>query len=75
MIGGLLVAAIVAAARARNISLVSFDTRLQAPLMIAFFKAGMPSAGVYLMSPELSNAVQLRMASMGALLFGSPPPR
>jgi ESS family glutamate:Na+ symporter len=37
VIGGLLVATIVTLARARDISLVSFDTRLQAPLMIAFF--------------------------------------
>src|SRR5512140_3673857 len=43
--------------------------------MMAFFKAGMPSAGVYLISPLFNSAVQLRMASMGVLLFGSPPPR
>ena len=35
----------------------------------------MPSAGVYRTSPVFSSAAQLTMASMGALLFGSPPPR
>ena len=43
--------------------------------MMAFLSAGMPSGGVYLTSPVLSRAVQLTMASMGVLLFGSPPPR
>src|SRR5208337_3629201 len=43
--------------------------------MIAFLSAGMPSAGVYFTSPVLRRDAQLTMASMGALLFGSPPPR
>src|SRR5271157_1496840 len=43
--------------------------------MMAFLSAGMPSAGVYFTSPVLSRDAQLTMASMGALLFGSPPPR
>jgi hypothetical protein len=33
------------------------------------------SAGVYFTSPVLRRAAQLTMASMGALLLGSPPPR
>jgi len=37
VIGGLLVAAAVTLARAQGVTLVTFDTRLQAPLMIAFF--------------------------------------
>ena len=37
VIGGLLVAAVVAAARIAGVSLVTFDTRMQTPLMIAFF--------------------------------------
>lgn len=37
VIGGLIVATIVALARSRGTTLVTFDTRLQAPLMIAFF--------------------------------------
>lgn len=37
VVGGLVVAAIVAVARSRGVTLVTFDTRLQAPLMIAFF--------------------------------------
>src|ERR1035441_10651591 len=43
--------------------------------MMAFLSEGMPSAGVYFTSPVCSRAVQLTMASMGALLLGSPPPR
>ena len=35
----------------------------------------MPSGGVYLISPELSTALQLTIASSGVLDFGSPPPR
>jgi ESS family glutamate:Na+ symporter len=37
VVGGLIVAAVVTAARARGVSLVTFDTTLQTPLMIAFF--------------------------------------
>ncbi len=37
VIGGLIVAIAVLAARARGVDLVTFDTRLQAPFMIAFF--------------------------------------
>jgi ESS family glutamate:Na+ symporter len=37
VIGGLLVAAAVASARSQGLALITFDTRLQSPLMIAFF--------------------------------------
>ncbi len=37
VIGGLLVAGTLTVARTRGVDLVAFDTRLQAPLMIAFF--------------------------------------
>jgi glutamate:Na+ symporter, ESS family len=37
VIGGLLVALLMTAARSRGVELVRFDTTLQAPLMIAFF--------------------------------------
>ncbi len=37
VIGGLLVAGALLAARSRGVTLVTFDTALQAPLMIAFF--------------------------------------
>src|ERR1035438_496048 len=43
--------------------------------MMAFFSAGMPSAGVYFTTPVLSSEAQLMMASIGVLLLGSPPPR
>src|SRR6185295_16005353 len=37
VIGGLLVAATMLFARSRGVELATFDTRLQAPFMIAFF--------------------------------------
>ena len=37
VIGGLLVALVMLAARSRGVTLATFDTRLQAPFMIAFF--------------------------------------
>ena len=40
--------------------------------MMAFFREGVPSGGVYLTSPEVSLAAELRMAVIGALFFGSP---
>src|SRR5664280_769149 len=43
--------------------------------MTAFFSESRPSAGVYFTSPVCSREEQLTMASMGALLLGSPPPR
>lgn len=39
VVGGLLVALVVWAAHARGVELFAFDTRMQAPLMIAFFTA------------------------------------
>jgi hypothetical protein len=42
--------------------------------MIAFFKDGMPSGGVYLTSPPLSLAAEVRIAVIGVLFFGSPIP-
>src|SRR4030042_770284 len=43
--------------------------------MIAFFRDGRPSVGVYLTSPPLSLEAALRMAVIGARFFGSPMPR
>src|SRR4029450_965072 len=37
VIGGLLVALTILVSRSRNLDLVTFDTRLQVPFMIAFF--------------------------------------
>lgn len=37
VVGGLIVAAVLTIARSRGVDLVTFDTRLQTPLMIAFF--------------------------------------
>jgi hypothetical protein len=35
--------------------------------MIAFLRDGVPSVGVYLTSPEFSNAAELNIAVMGVL--------
>src|SRR5512140_2959112 len=43
--------------------------------MIAFLRAGIPSAGVYLMSPVFRTWAELMIALIGAFDFGSPPPR
>ena len=43
--------------------------------MIAFFRDGIPSVGVYLISPVFYLAAELRIAVLGALFFGSPTPR
>src|SRR3990170_3889306 len=43
--------------------------------MMAILREGIPSVGVYLMSPRLSMAAELNTALMGVLFFGSPMPR
>jgi hypothetical protein len=43
--------------------------------MIAFFKEGEPSVGVYLTSPELSLAEELKIAARGVLFFGFADPQ
>src|SRR3990172_12992107 len=43
--------------------------------MIACLRAGIPSAGAYLISPVFKCATVDNIASIGTLLFGSPPPR
>src|SRR3990172_12863258 len=43
--------------------------------MMAFLREGIPSVGVYWMSPRLSMAAELNTALMGVLFLGSPMPR
>ena len=42
---------------------------------MAFLSAGIPSAGAYLTSAELRRDAAETIASIGALLLGSPPPK
>jgi glutamate:Na+ symporter, ESS family len=80
VIGGLLVAGGLTAARARGVDLLTFDTRLQAPMMIAFFttvgfgasvsllKIGGPQVLMFL---GLASILTLLQNGVGVLIAGS----
>lgn len=85
VIGGLLVAGLMAAARARGLQPLEFDTRLQAPFMIAFFttigfgaslsllKVGGPQVVLFFL---LSTGLALLQNVLGVVLavpLGMPP--
>lgn len=77
VIGGLLVALAILVGRSRGVELVSFDTRLQAPFMIAFFttigfgaslsllKVGGPQVIVFL---EISTVLAVAQNVVGVLM-------
>ncbi len=85
VIGGLLVALTVTAARAQGVTLVTFDTRLQAPLMIAFFttvgfgaslsllKVGGPQVLIFTLLCTVLAIVQNVMGAGLAALLGQHP--
>ena len=85
VIGGLLVAVAVTAARAQGVTLVTFDTRLQAPLMIAFFttigfgaslsllKVGGPQVLIFTLLCSVLAIVQNVMGAGLATLLGQHP--
>ena len=85
VIGGLLVAAVMLFARSRGATLVTFDTRLQAPLMIAFFttvgfgaslsllKVGGPQVVVFLLLATVLAVLQNVVGAGIAVLMGMPP--
>jgi glutamate:Na+ symporter, ESS family len=85
VIGGLIVAAVVAAARAQGVTLVTFDTRLQTPLMIAFFttigfgaslsllKVGGPQVLVFTAVCTLLAALQNGLGALIAVALGLNP--
>jgi glutamate:Na+ symporter, ESS family len=85
VIGGLLVAGGLTIARARDIDLVTFDTRLQAPLMIAFFttvgfgaslsllKVGGPQVFVFLVLASVLTVLQNVVGVLLARPLGMPP--
>jgi len=85
VIGGLLVAAAVMAARTQGLALVTFDTRLQAPLMIAFFttigfgasfsllRVGGPQVLVFTVLCTIVAVLQNALGAAVASLLGMHP--
>ncbi len=85
VIGGLVVAVAVTAARAQGVTLLTFDTRLQAPLMIAFFttvgfgaslsllKVGGPQVLVFTLLCTVLALLQNVVGAGVAMLLGQHP--
>lgn len=85
VIGGLLVAVAVTVARSQDVTLIAFDTRLQAPLMIAFFttigfgaslsllKVGGPQVVIFTLLCTALAIVQNVMGAGLAVLLGQHP--
>ena len=85
VIGGLLVAAAMLIARARGVTLAAFDTRLQAPFMIAFFttvgfgaslsllKVGGPQVVLFLLLASVLAVVQNVIGVLIAVPMGQHP--
>ncbi len=85
VIGGLIVATIITLLRARGVDLVAFDTRLQTPLMIAFFttigfgaslsllRVGGPQMLVFTVICTVLALLQNVIGALVASLLGLPP--
>ena len=85
VIGGLLVALVMLAARSRGATLMTFDTRLQAPFMIAFFttvgfgasisllKVGGPQVALFLLLATVLAVVQNVIGVIIAIPMGMHP--
>ena len=85
VIGGLLVALVMLAARSRGAALMTFDTRLQAPFMIAFFttvgfgasvsllKVGGPQVVVFLLLATVLAVAQNVIGVIIAIPMGMHP--
>ena len=85
VIGGLLVAVAMLVARSRGVTLATFDTRLQAPFMIAFFttvgfgaslsllKVGGPQVVFFLALASILAVVQNAIGVLIALPMGMHP--
>lgn len=85
VIGGLLVAGLMAAARARGLQPLEFDTRLQAPFMIAFFttigfgaslsllKVGGPQVVLFFLLSTVLALLQNVLGVVLAVPLGMPP--
>jgi glutamate:Na+ symporter, ESS family len=85
VVGGLIVAITITAARARGITLFEFNTGLQAPLMIAFFtsigfgasfallRVGGPAVVIFFVASSVMAVVQNALGAAVALGLGQPP--
>jgi glutamate:Na+ symporter, ESS family len=85
VIGGLLVAALIVAARQRGATLFQFDTTLQSPLMIAFFasigfaaslsllRVGGPAVLLFLAASTVVALAQNLLGAGLAFALGQPP--
>jgi ESS family glutamate:Na+ symporter len=85
VVGGLLVAVVLAVARTRGVALLQLDTTLQVPLMIAFFtsvgfgasvallRVGGPAVAVFLALSTVAAVAQNLVGGAVALAFGENP--
>jgi len=85
VVGGLLVAIAITMARARGVTLIEFNTGLQAPLMIAFFtsigfgasvallRVGGPAVLLFFVAATVMVALQNAIGAALALALGQPP--
>src|SRR5688572_8399596 len=85
VIGGLLVAATITVLRARGVTLVSFNTGLQAPLMIAFFtsigfgaslallRVGGPAVLMFFLASTVMAVLQNVIGAGVAMALGQEP--
>ena len=85
VVGGMLVAVAITAARARGVTLLTFNTGLQSPLMIAFFtsigfgasfallRIGGPAVVLFFVASTLMAIFQNLIGAGVALALGQPP--
>ena len=85
VVGGLLVALLITLLRARGVTLLTFDTGLQTPLMIAFFtsigfgasvallRVGGPAVLLFFLASTVMAMVQNVIGAGVALGLGQPP--
>lgn len=85
VVGGLLVAVAITAARARGAALAEFNTGLQSPLMIAFFttigfgasfallRIGGPAVVLFFLASSVMAVLQNVIGAAAAMALGQPP--
>src|SRR5688572_11843466 len=86
VVGGLLVAVVITAARSRGVTLFEFNTGLQSPLMIAFFtsigfgasfallRVGGPAVVIFFLASTVMAVFQNVIGAAVAFGLGQPPP-
>jgi ESS family glutamate:Na+ symporter len=84
VVGGLLIAVVITAARARGLTLFEFNTGLQSPLMIAFFtsigfgasvallRVGGPAVALFFFASTVMAVAQNLIGATVALALGQP---